>query len=63
MVVCQSYRGASGGVRPSARLHADGFVAGQDLSPYKCRVLLALALAAGAGRAGIQDLFDTFGGR
>lgn len=63
VVVCQSYRGASGGVRPSARLRADGFVAGQDLSPYKCRVLLALALAAGAGRAGIQDLFDTFGGR
>lgn len=62
VVVCQSYRGAAGRVRLSPRLRRAGIVAGQTLSPFKCRVLLALALATGADADRAQELFDHVGG-
>jgi L-asparaginase len=62
VVVCQSYRGSAGRVHPRPGLRRAGLVAGQDLSPFKCRILLALALVRDADAGRIQGLFDSVGG-
>ena len=62
VVVCQSYRGSAGRVHPRPQLRRAGLVAGQTLNPFKCRVLLALALVRDADADRIQGLFDRVGG-
>lgn len=62
VVVCQSSRGGAGRVHRRQELVRGGILAGQYLSPVKCRVLLALALAQDADVERIQGLFDCFGG-
>jgi L-asparaginase len=62
VVVCQSYRGSTGRVHPRPQLRSAGIVAGQSLSPFKCRILLALALVRDADADRIQELFDRAGG-
>jgi L-asparaginase/Glu-tRNA(Gln) amidotransferase subunit D len=49
-------------VHPRPQLRRAGIVAGQSLSPFKCRILLALALVRDADADRIQGLFDGFGG-
>jgi L-asparaginase len=62
VVVCQSYRGSTGRVHPRPQLRRAGIVAGQSLGPFKCRILLALALVRDADVDRIQGLFDRVGG-
>ncbi len=59
VVVCQSSRVGSGRVPRVPSLAARGWVASDDLQPWKARILLRLALAAGVtDAAAIQVLFD-----
>lgn len=58
VLVCQSTRVGSGRVVPHGPIRAGGFVACGDLSPWKARLLLALALARGDGAGAVQALFD-----
>jgi L-asparaginase len=59
VVVCQSTRVGGGRVPLVPALTARGWVAGDDLQPWKARVLLRLALAAGTtAQAPLQALFD-----
>jgi L-asparaginase len=60
IVVVQCSRAFSGRVAPRRRLAELGFVAGEDLSPQKARILLMLALAAGAGLDGIREAFRSY---
>jgi L-asparaginase len=58
IVVCQASRVGAGRVPPVPALVARGWVAADDLQPWKARVLLRLALATGVtDRASIQALF------
>lgn len=61
VVVVRSTRVAGGTVERNGAVPDDryGFVAGDDLGPYKARVLLALALAGDHDARQIQRLFDT----
>ena len=59
VVVCQSSRVGSGRVPRVPALVARGWVAAGDLQPWKARILLRLAIAAGTtDPAAIQALFD-----
>ncbi|MFF0224203.1 asparaginase [Streptomyces sp. NPDC004629] len=58
VVVCQASRVGSGRVVPHAGTRAGGFLTAADLSPWKARLLLSLALADRRPRAAIQHLFD-----
>jgi len=59
IIVCQSSRVGSGRVPRVPTLVARGWVAAGDLGPWKARILLRLALAAGTtDRNAIQALFD-----
>jgi L-asparaginase len=59
VTVVQSTRVDAGRVPSVPALAAAGFVGGDDLRPWKARVLLRLALATGtAGREALQALFD-----
>ena len=57
VVVVQASRGAKGFVAPQEFLKRDGIVAAGDLAPQKARVLLMLALAAGAMPSQMQQIF------
>ncbi len=57
-ILCQCSRIASGRVARSAELRQRGFVAGDNLPPWKARILLALALTRTANADEIQQLFD-----
>lgn len=59
VVVCQSSRVGGGRVVPSRALREAGFVAADNLGPWKARVLLALALTSTRDPEAIQALFDT----
>lgn len=58
VVVCQASRVGSGTVVPHAGTRTGGFLTAADLSPWKARLLLSLALADRRPRAAIQHLFD-----
>lgn len=59
VIVCQASRVGSGRVPRVPSLVARGWVAADDLQPWKARILLRLALADGRRDAGaIQPLFD-----
>ncbi len=59
VVVCQASRVGSGRVPGVPALVGRGWLAADDLQPWKARILLRLALAAGAtDRAELQHLFD-----
>lgn len=59
VTVCQASRVGTGRVVQVPALVAHGWVAADDLQPWKARVLLRLALAAGiTGREALQALFD-----
>ena len=53
-------RVASGRVVRSPGLAKRGFVAGDNLQPWKARILLSLALAKTDDADDIQRMFDTY---
>lgn len=57
VVVCQSSRVGSGRVVPHGPIRGGGFVACGDLSPWKARLLLGLALARGDRADAVRALF------
>lgn len=60
VVVVQSSRAVRDRVPPRRALLERGFIAGGDLSPQKCRILLMLALSATTGEPdAVTDLFAT----
>jgi L-asparaginase len=59
VVVVQSSR-ATGRIAPRRRLRETGFVAAEDLTPQKARILLALMLTTTTDVAEIQKAFQTF---
>jgi L-asparaginase len=60
MLVCFCSRVASGRVVRSPGLAQRGFVAGDNLPPWKARILLALALTKTSNADDIQGMFDTY---
>ncbi len=59
IVVVQCSR-ATGRIAPRRRLRDTGIVAGEDLSPQKSRILLALMLLTTSDVAAIQQAFQTY---
>ena len=60
VVVCQATRVGSGRVVRSPSLVRRGFVASDNLQPWKARILLTLALGRASDPAEIQRMFDTY---
>lgn len=60
VLMCLSSRVASGRVVRSPGLAKRGFVAADNLQPWKARILLSLALAKTDDAADIQRMFDTY---
>jgi len=60
VLVCQCSRVGSGRVVRSPSLVRRGFVAADNLQPWKARVLLALALTVTQDPAEVQRMFDTY---
>ena len=60
MLMCLCSRVASGRVVRSPGLQRRGFVAGDNLQPWKARLLLALALTITTNADEIQSMFDTY---
>jgi L-asparaginase len=60
VLMCLSSRVASGRVVRSPGLAKRGFVAADNLQPWKARILLSLALAKTNDAADIQRMFDTY---
>lgn len=60
VVVCQSTRAGSGRVVRAPALVRRGFVAADNLVPWKARTLLSLALAKTSDPAEIQRMFDEY---
>lgn len=60
VVVCQTSRVGGGRVVASPALRSAGFVAADNLGPWKARVLLALALTKTSDQQAIQELFDRY---
>jgi len=60
VVMCLSSRVASGRVVRSPGLARRGFVAADNLQPWKARILLSLALAKTANADEIQRMFDAY---
>lgn len=60
VVICQSSRVGSGRVVRSPMLAEDGYVAADNLQPWKARVLLALALTRTSDPGEIQRMFDLY---
>ena len=58
--VVQCSRAASGRIAPRRRLRETGIIAGEDLSPQKARILLALMLTETTDIAEIQQAFQTY---
>ena len=59
-LMCLCSRVASGRVVRSPGLIKRGFVAGDNLQPWKARILLALALTKTSNADDIQRMFDTY---
>jgi L-asparaginase len=60
VLMCLSSRVGSGRVVRSPGLAKRGFVAADNLQPWKARILLSLALAKTNDAAKIQQMFDTY---
>jgi L-asparaginase len=60
VIMCQSSRVGSGRVVRSPSLTRRGFVAADNLQPWKARVLLSLALTVTDDPDRIQCMFDTY---
>jgi L-asparaginase len=60
MLMCMCSRVVSGRVVRSPGLKKRGFVAGDNLQPWKARILLSLALAKTDDADEIQRMFDTY---
>jgi L-asparaginase len=60
LLMCLSSRVASGRVVRSPSLIKRGFVAADNLQPWKARILLSLALTKTSDAAEIQRMFDTY---
>lgn len=60
MLMCLCSRVASGRVVRSPGLKRKGFVAGDNLQPWKARILLSLALSKTKDADDIQRMFDTY---
>jgi len=60
MVICLCSRVASGRVVRSPGLERKGFVASDNLPPWKARILLSLALAKTADADDIQRMFEIY---
>jgi len=60
VLMCLCSRVASGRVVRSPGLAKRGFVAGDNLQPWKARILLSLALTKTADADDIQRMFDTY---
>jgi len=60
VIMCLCSRVASGRVARSPGLAKRGFVAGDNLQPWKARALLALALTKTTNADEIQRMFDTY---
>lgn len=60
VLMCLCSRIAAGRVARSVRLAKRGFVAGDNLPPWKARVLLALALTRTTDADAIQAMFDSY---
>jgi L-asparaginase len=58
VVICQSSRVGGGRVVRSQTLSDAGFVAADNLGPWKARVLLSLALTEMSDPVAIQEIFD-----
>lgn len=58
-VICISTRVGSGRVVARRRLLSHGFLAADNLVPWKARILLAYGIAAGLEDDGLQELFET----
>jgi L-asparaginase len=59
-IMCLCSRVGSGRVVRSPSLQRRGFVAGDNLPPWKARILLALALSKTSDADDIQRMFDTY---
>jgi L-asparaginase len=60
VIMCLCSRVASGRVVRSPGLRKRGFVAGDNLQPWKARLLLSLALTKTTDADEIQRIFDTY---
>jgi L-asparaginase len=60
VMMCLSSRVGSGRVVRSPSLHKRGFVAADNLQPWKARILLSLALSVTDDSDAIQRMFDTY---
>ena len=60
IVIVQSSRVGSGRVVPTSRLRQRDLIAADNLSPWKARILLALALTVTADLAEIQSMFERY---
>jgi L-asparaginase len=60
VLVCFCSRVGSGRVARSPGLARRGFIAGDNLQPWKARILLSLALGRTSDPDEIQDMFDTY---
>lgn len=60
MLMCLCSRVAAGRVVRSPGLTRKGFVAGDNLQPWKARILLSLALSKTSNADDIQRMFDTY---
>jgi L-asparaginase len=60
MIMCLCSRIAAGRVVRSPGLTRRGFVAGDNLQPWKARILLSLALTRTSNPDEIQRIFDTY---
>lgn len=60
VVVVQSSRVGSGRIAPRSYLSRHGWIAADNLTPQKARILLMLALASGLAKDELQDAFERF---
>src|SRR5262249_17838078 len=60
IIICICSRVASGRIARSPGLIQRGFIAGDNLPPWKARVLLSLALTKTNDSGAIQRMFDTY---
>ena len=60
MLMCLCSRVAAGRVVRSPGLKRKGFVASDNLPPWKARILLSLALTQSSNADEIQRIFDTY---